>query len=86
MPAVETEDEVRGIRRSEAGRAKNQGPKARLHSVHFVLVVCGCAGLFYWLEARQYEGTDDAFVEMHRRQLRKRWRWRTTQLPRRRAR
>jgi membrane fusion protein (multidrug efflux system) len=30
-----------------------------------VLIVAAIAGVFYWLHARQFEETDDAYVEMH---------------------
>jgi len=65
MNPTETEELVRKPepRREEAGRTRG---RRRAFIIFFlVLVLSGVGGVLYWLNARQFEDTDDASVEMH---------------------
>src|SRR5947209_18954837 len=60
-----TEELVRKpeVRSEEAGRTRG---RRRAFIIFFlVLVLAGVVGVLYWLNARQFEDTDDASVEMH---------------------
>src|SRR5579863_8962036 len=52
-------------RDGESGRRSFFGnPLVRLAAV-LVAIVLGVGGLLWWLNARQYENTDDAFIDTH---------------------
>ncbi len=44
---------------------RSSGRKQAFLIFFLILAVVGTAGVLYWLHARQFEDTDDAFVEMH---------------------
>jgi membrane fusion protein, multidrug efflux system len=46
-------------------QARSRGRRRSFLIFFLVLIVLAAGGLLYWLHARQFEDTDDAFVEMH---------------------
>jgi membrane fusion protein (multidrug efflux system) len=45
--------------------ANTQGRRGAFLIFFFLLLIAAAAGLMYWLQARQFESTDDAQVEVH---------------------
>ena len=66
MTPAETQQPVRTPEESaQKNQARNRGRKRSFLIFFLLLLVLAAGGLLYWLHARQFEETDDAFVEMH---------------------
>ncbi|HEX2942656.1 MAG TPA: HlyD family secretion protein [Rhodopila sp.] len=67
------DDQTQTLLRDQQGiRTRRLGPVRRLGRISLILVViggAGFAGVHYWLYARQFESTDDAFVDSYSTQI-----------------
>jgi membrane fusion protein, multidrug efflux system len=65
MNAIETEEIVLEPALTNEEAARTRGRKRAFLIFFLILTLAGVAGTLYWLRARQFEETDDAYVEMH---------------------
>ena len=66
MTPTETADTARASKQPEASKPPRSAGRKRAFVIFFlVLLVAAAAGIAWWLHARQFEETDDAFIEMH---------------------
>jgi len=65
MNLTETQEPVRELEPKREEVARTAGRTRAFIIFFLILVLAGAGVLLYWLHARQFEETDDAFVEMH---------------------
>ncbi|MBV8817795.1 MAG: HlyD family secretion protein [Acidobacteriaceae bacterium] len=65
MNATEVKDSVHVPEPAPEQPPKSRGRRRAFLIFFLVLVIAATGGIFYWLHARQFEETDDAYVEMH---------------------
>lgn len=65
MSLTETQEPIRELTPKREEVARKAGRTRAFMIFFLILMLAGGGGLLYWLNARQFEETDDAFVEMH---------------------